>query len=260
MAEAKTAVAHKPIWTDLATSDPKAAGEFYGKVFGWKVEVNPDPQYGGYALAKVSGKDVAGIGPKQMDEAPTAWTVYIGTSNAAETAKKAEAAGGKVIVPVMAVGDQGHTAVIQDPSGAYLGLWQAGKMQGSQSEGVSSMGWAELNARGFENAEPFYKKLFGWGEKKTEAVGQNPEYTEFQAGGQSIAGGMEMNPMVPAEVPSYWMVYFNVDNVDKAFDKVIKEGGKEMLAPQDMPGGRFAIVSDPQGASFGLLKMEQPSK
>jgi uncharacterized protein len=56
------------------------------------------------------------------------------------------------------------------------------------------------------------------------------------------------------------MVYFNVDNVDKAFDKVIAEGGKEMLAPQNMPGGRFAIVSDPQGASFGLLKMEEPSK
>jgi predicted enzyme related to lactoylglutathione lyase len=260
MAEAKTAVAHKPVWTDLATSDVAGAGKFYSAVFGWKVEVNPDPQYGGYALAKAGGKDVAGIGPKQMDEAPTAWTVYIGTPDAAETAKKAEAAGAKIIAPVMEVGDQGHMAIIQDPSGAYLGLWQAGKMQGSQSTGSNAMGWAELNARGFEKAEPFYKKLFGWGEKKTDAVGENPEYTEFQLHGESIAGGMEMNPMVPAQVPSYWMVYFNVDNVDKAFDKVVKEGGKEMLAPQDMPGGRFAIVSDPQGASFGLLKMEEPSK
>jgi len=261
MAEAKTAVAHKPVWTDLSTSDPKAAGKFYSSVFGWKVEVNPDPQYGGYALAKAGGKDVAGIGPKQMDEAPTAWTVYIGTPNAAETAKKAEAAGAKVIVPVMEVGEQGHMAIIQDPSGAYLGLWQAGKMQGSQSTGSNAMGWAELNARGFHKAEPFYKKLFGWGEKKTPASAENPtEYTEFQLDGKSVAGAMEMNPMVPAEVPSYWMVYFNVDNVDKAFDKVIAEGGKEMVSPQDMPGGRFAIVSDPQGAAFGLLKMEAPSK
>src|SRR2546426_6302890 len=54
-AEAKTAVAHKPIWTDLSTSDPAAARDFYAKVFGWKVEVNPDPQYGGYALAKIGG-------------------------------------------------------------------------------------------------------------------------------------------------------------------------------------------------------------
>jgi predicted enzyme related to lactoylglutathione lyase len=261
MAEAKTEVAHKPIWTDLATSDAEGAREFYSKVFGWKVEVNPDPQYGGYALAKIGGKDVAGIGPKQMNEAPTAWTVYIGSADAEDTVKKAQAAGGNVVVPTMAVGDQGKMAIIQDPSGAMLGIWQSQNMTGAQVyDRPNSMGWAEVNSRGFEKAKPFYKKLFNWGEKKTAAVGENPEYTEFQLGGKSIAGGMEMNPMVPAEVPSYWMVYFNVDNVDKAFDKVIAEGGKEMLSPQDMPGGRFAIVSDPQGASFGLLKMEEPTR
>jgi hypothetical protein len=51
-------------------------------------------------------------------------------------------------------------------------------------------------------------------------------------------------------------VYFNVDNVDQAFKKAKEAGAQEMLAPQDMPGGRFAILSDPQGAAFGLLKME----
>ncbi len=128
MAEAKTAVAHKPVWTDLAATDPKAAAKFYTAVFGWKVEVSPDPQYGGYATAQAHGKDVAGITPKQMEQQPSAWTVYIGTANAAETAKRAEAAGAKIIAPVMEVGDQGHMAIIQDPSGAYLGLWQAGKI------------------------------------------------------------------------------------------------------------------------------------
>jgi uncharacterized protein len=260
MAEAKTAVAHKPVWTDLAATDPKAAAKFYSAVFGWKVEVSPDPQYGGYATAKAGGKDVAGITPKQMEQQPSAWTVYIGTANAAETAKKAEAAGAKIIAPVMEVGEQGHMAIIQDPSGAYLGLWQAGTMHGSQSTGANSMGWAELNARGFNKAEPFYKKLFGWGEKKSPMGEGQPEYTEFQLGGTSIAGGTEMNEMVPAQVPSYWLVYFNVDSVDKAFDKVLAEGGKEMLSPMDMPGGRFAIVSDPEGAAFGLLKMEAPSR
>src|SRR5487761_347540 len=261
MAEAKTAVAHKPVWTDLATSDPEAARNFYSKVFGWKVEVSPDPQYGGYALAKAGGKDVAGITPKQMEQQPSAWTVYVGTANAAESAKKAEAAGGKIIAPAMEVGDQGHMAIIQDPSGAYIGLWQATNMHGAQSTGANSMGWAELNSRGFDKAEPFYKSLFGWGGKKSPmSEGKLGDYTEFQANGESIAGGTEMNSMVPAEVPSYWLVYFNVDNVDMAFDKVIAEGGKAMLSPQNMPGGRFAIVSDPQGAAFGLLKMEEPTK
>jgi hypothetical protein len=66
-----------------------------------------------------------------------------------------------------------------------------------------------------------------------------------------------MNSMVPAQVPSYWTVYFAADDVDKAFKKAVDAGGQEMLAPQDFPGGRFAILSDPQGAVFGLLKMKQ---
>ena len=51
--------------------------------------VTNDPQYGGYAMAKLGGMDVAGIGSKQMEEAPTAWTVYISSADAADTAKKA---------------------------------------------------------------------------------------------------------------------------------------------------------------------------
>ena len=84
-------------------------------------------------------------------------------------------------------------------------------------------------------------------------------YTEFLLNGERIAGGIEMNPMVPAEVPSYWSVYFAVDDVDKSFKKAIEGGGKEMLSPTDYPGGRFAILSDPQGAVFGVMKIEQRS-
>jgi predicted enzyme related to lactoylglutathione lyase len=68
---------------------------------------------------------------------------------------------------------------------------------------------------------------------------------------------MEMNSMVPAKVPSYWMVYFTVEDVDRSFKEATEAGGEEMLPPQDFPGGRFAIVRDPQGAVFGVLKMQQ---
>jgi predicted enzyme related to lactoylglutathione lyase len=258
MAEAKTAVAHKPVWTDLSSSDAEASRAYYGKLFGWKIEVSPDPQYGGYAIAKIGDKDVAGIGPQMSPEAPTAWTVYIGSADVADTAKKVEAAGGKVVVPPMKVGDQGSMLIVQDPSGAFLGVWQPEAMAGARLVGAANtMTWAELNARGAEKALPFYTKVFGWGEKKSSMSGDaQGDYTEFQHSGESIAGAMEMNPMVPAEVPSYWLVYFGVDDVDKVFKKATEAGGHELLAPQDFPGGRFAIVSDPQGASFGLLKMK----
>jgi predicted enzyme related to lactoylglutathione lyase len=257
MAEAKTAVAHKPIWLDLSSSDAAGSRDFYSKLFGWKVEVNPDPQYGGYALAKVGGKDVAGIGPQMSAEAPTAWMVYIASADAADTAKKAKAAGGNVLAEPMQVGPQGTMAVIQDPSGAVIGVWQPDQMAGSPVIGqANAYGWAELNSRGVDKAKPFYTKVFGWGEKKSE-MAEGMDYTEFLAGGESIAGGMEMNSMVPAQVPSYWQVYFTVDDIDKSHKAAVEHGAKEMLAPQDFPGGRFSILSDPQGASFGLLKMKQ---
>ena len=60
MAETKTAIANKPTWVDLSTTDAPAAREFYSKVFGWKIEVNPDPQYGGYGMAEAAGKRVGG--------------------------------------------------------------------------------------------------------------------------------------------------------------------------------------------------------
>jgi predicted enzyme related to lactoylglutathione lyase len=123
---------------------------------------------------------------------------------------------------------------------------------------ANTFGWAELNSRGVDRAIPFYQKLFGWSTKTSDMGPDAPPYTEFQLGGESIAGGMEMNPMVPAEVPSYWLAYFTVDDIDKSFKKAIGAGAKEMMAPQDFPGGRFAILSDPQGAAFGLLRMRQP--
>src|SRR5206468_2716558 len=187
MAETKTAVANVPIWLDLSSGDPAGSREFYGKLFGWHVEVNPDPQYGGYALGKLGGKDVAGIGPKQSPEGPSAWLVYVGTKNADETVKKAKAAGGRVIVEPMQVGPQGRMVVIQDPTGAFLGLWEPGEMKGAGvMRSDNTFSWAELNSRGIDKATPFYSKVFGWTVKSNDMGPDNPPYLEFQAKGESV--------------------------------------------------------------------------
>jgi predicted enzyme related to lactoylglutathione lyase len=260
MADIKAAVASKPVWVDLSSNDAAGSRDFYAKLFGWALEVTADPNYGGYAMARIDGKDVAGIGPAQSPGQPTAWSIYIGTPDAAETAKKVEAAGGKVVSTAFDVGDQGKMAVFQDPSGAFICVWQPINMGGSQLSGVpGSYGWAELSARGVDKALPFYQKVFGWETKTTDMGADAPPYTEFKLDGDSIAGAWEMNPMVPAEVPSYWMVYFNVADVDKSHKAATAAGAEEMMPPQDFPGGRFSIVRDPQGAAFGLLKTEPRS-
>ncbi len=254
MAHTKIAVADRPIWVDLSSADPAGSRRFYADLFGWRVDVDPDPQYGGYALAKLGGKDVAGIGPTQSKEQPAAWSFYVGADDASATAQKVRQAGGKVIAPPFPVGTQGTMAVFQDPSGAFISVWQPSENRGFEQGKDNEFGWAELNARGIGNAIPFYETVFGWTAKRSEAAGEGTAYTEFQLDGESVAGAMEMPAMVPAEVPSYWLVYFNVDDVDATATKVTAAGGRAVAPPMDFPGGRFAVVGDPQGAVFGLLK------
>jgi uncharacterized protein len=254
MAETKTFVAGAPAWVDLSSTDAAAARDYYAKLFGWKVELAPSPDAGGYALATLGGKNVAGIGPTQDPKGPSAWMVYIGTKDADATAKKIEAAGGKVVAPPFDVMDQGRMAVFQDPTGAFISLWQPKIMQGwDVMQKPNAFSWAELNARGIDKAHAFYEKVFGWTIKQSPMGEGQGSYTEFQQQGSSIAGGMEMMPMVPAEVPSYWQVYFGVADVDSAFKKAVDLGARELVAPSDFPGGRFAILTDPQGAVFGLM-------
>src|SRR5262245_46665478 len=130
MVEAATRILNKPAWVDLGTSDAAAARAFYEAVFGWNVEVNPDPQYGGYGLAKRDGKDAAGIGPTQSPDQPTAWSVYIGADDIELLAKAVADNGGTVAAPPFDVGDQGRMAVFQDPVGAFISAWQATQMGG----------------------------------------------------------------------------------------------------------------------------------
>ena len=55
-------------------------------------------------------------------------------------------------------------------------------------------------------------------------------------------------------VPAHWMSYFTVDDVDAAAAKVKELGGNVCVPPTDIPVGRFAVVSDPAGATFSLFK------
>ncbi len=252
--------AGRPAWVDLSSSDPAASREFYGKLLGWNIEVSEDPQYGGYGIAHLAdgGEDVAGIGGKMMPEAPTSWNLYIGTDDAAALGDAVQAAGGTVVAPAFDVGEMGRMAVFSDAVGASISAWQPAGTGSFRTGEVNTFGWAELNARGIDKAKAFYADVFGWSAMTTPMGAGQPDYHQFQLDGESFAGGMEMSPMIPDTVPSYWMAYFNVADVDEAFTAALGLGASEVVAPTPMPGGRFAIVTDPQGATFGLLKLDQP--
>ena len=257
MAETTTRLTNKVAWVDIASKDAEGSRSFYSQLFGWDAPVNPDPQYGGYAVATLDGKDVAGIGPAMDPNAPTAWSIYIGADDVNDLAQRVGAAGGTVVAPPFPVGDQGSMAVFQDPSGAFISGWQGTRMGGFQSAGEGAFAWAELNTRGIDLATSFYETVFGWTHDTMPSGGDMPEYTTFYASGDRVAGAMPMDAQMPDEVPSYWMPYFAASDVDAAFARARSLGAHEMVAPTDFPQGRFAIVSDPQGAMFGLLRLDR---
>jgi len=122
-------LAGTPCWVDVSVDDVPKAIAFYQALFGWGIR--SDPAAGGYAIAHLNDRIVAGIGPKfGPPGAPSAWTTYLAADDADATAEKIKAAGGQVAQGPMDVMEEGRMAVAFDTAGAVFGLWQGGRTTG----------------------------------------------------------------------------------------------------------------------------------
>ena len=245
-------------WAELATTDQKGGVAFYKSLFEWDVREFPIGPTDVYSIFTLRGLEVGAATTLQDDErkvgVPSHWNMYVTVANVDESAKKAESLGAKILLPSIDVMDAGRMAVLQDPTGAVFCLWQAARSIGARIlYEPGALCWTELTTRDPQTAETFYTALFGWAAKHS-APGAPMEYTEFSNNGQPIVGMMKMPAQMPAEVPSYWMPYFQVPDCDASATKSIALGAKGMIPPQDIPGtGRFAILQDPQGAVFAVF-------
>jgi len=254
MAHVTTHVPFTPSWIDIGT-DAEAATSFYSALFGWETAAaGPVEETGGYGFFNKGDKMVGGYGPQQ-NPGPPFWSVYISVPDADEIAKKVEAAGGTVVVPTMEVMESGSMAVFQDDQGAFISVWQPNLHTGAQVvREPGSMQWVELNTRNVEASKAFYGAVFGWGAHTSEGP---MTYTEFQLGGESIAGMMEIPSELPPEVPPHWLLYLGVDDVDAAVTKAQGLGASVTVPGIDFPGGRFALLADPEGANFGVMQADE---
>jgi len=110
-------------WAELMTSDPKAATDFYAKLFGWAIK-NMDMGTGPYHVVNVGESGVGGIMgfPPGAQGMPPAWGCYVTVNDVDETARQAVALGGKIVMPGMDIPGVGRMAVIADPQGATLNI------------------------------------------------------------------------------------------------------------------------------------------
>ena len=243
-----------PSWVDLNTPDIDKAREFYGRLFGWKIDAGP-PEAGGYSIASLRDKPVAGIGPQQQP-GPSFWTTYVNVDDADLVVKKAQENGATVFMEPFDVMDAGRMAIFADPQGAVVAIWQPRNHKGA---GVvnepNTYSWSELLTTDVDAAKRFYGEVFGWGSRTS---GEGPgAYTEWMVGERGVSGMMLKPADMPAQVPPHWSVYFAVEDTAATVAQLEKLGGSVVMPPRDIEPGIFAVVADSQGAVFQVIQLHR---
>ena len=248
-------------WVELATSNADAAKSFYTQLFGWTYEDHPMGPGMVYTMLRLDGKDVGAL-YKLMDDqvsqgVPPNWLSYVSVASADESTAKAKELGATILKDAFDVMTVGRMSVIADPTGAVFATWQAGDHSGAGIYNVpGSFCWNELMTTDTGKDKDFYTNLFGWGANTQDFGGF--QYTMFQNGERGAGGMLQITPEM-GPIPSNWLVYFSVDDCDAKVQKATELGAKVMKPADDIPGvGRFAILFDPQGAAFAIIKLDNP--
>lgn len=280
MSERETYPASVPCWVETLQPDPRAALDFYGSLFGWEL-AGPEPMAGErpselegpseYFVARVNGRDVAGIGSLPASGGPPTaiWATYVRVDNADQAVARATAAGASVLAGPLDAPPAGRLAVLLDPVGAVVCLWEARAREGAQlvnEPGTWQM--SALHCTDAEAANAFYGSVFGW---QPEAFGPpEAQMTLWRLPG--YVGGEAQQPvprdvvavMAPtaaaAAVPPHWNVNLRVEDADATVEQAADLGAKVIAPAQDTPGFRSAVLADPQGAVFSISQLTAPAE
>jgi hypothetical protein len=234
-----------PCWLELGVPDLETAVTFYGSVLGWEFDRGSE-ENGYYTMARVGDRVAAALAPAQA--APYFWNPYFASGDVDGTAKLVEQQGGTVVAGPFDVFTAGRMAVAKDPADVPFGLWQGREMPafGIVAE-PGALCWLELGAAEPGRSVAFYSAVL---ERPVEPMGvPGLDYWTVGVDGQPHAGIWGS-----AEAPQQWTVYFGVADADAAAVRAADSGGRIVAEPKDSPYGRFAMVSDPAGVVFAVLR------
>jgi predicted enzyme related to lactoylglutathione lyase len=233
-------------WAELVTSDADAAKAFYTSVFGWEYRDNPVGDDQVYSTALRDGKDVAAL---FTAEQPPHWNCYVTVESADATAARAAELGATVAAEAFDVMDVGRMAVIVDPVGAALCLWEPKSHIGATLVNVpGALTWNDLITPDPADSARFYGELFGW---TTEEIPGAGGYRVIKNGERTNGGMMPLDRRMGATPPN-WMPYFGHEDIDRLLEEVAGLGGQVFNGPMRMPQGSIAVLGDPQGAAFAV--------
>ena len=240
---------HSISWVDLAAKDLEAAGQFYKGLFGWSAFAVPDTDYTMFMVGEAPVAGAMELTP-EMGEMPPVWSTYIAVEDADATVADVVEAGGTVMQEPFDIPDGDRIAVIADPSGAVICLFEGDRQNGMKvMDENGAPCWFDCATRDTEAAGAFYSKVFGW----TTDHMPEMDYTMFMNNGIPTCGMFALPEEVPAEVPAHWVVNFVVPDTDQAVAYATENGGMVTMPPMDTPFGRAAGLMDPWGAVLTVI-------
>ena len=227
---------------------------------------------GEYFVARLQGRDVAGVGslPDLGGPPVPAWSTYVRVDSVDDAAERARAAGARVLIGPLDALPAGRLAVLVDPVGAVVSVWEARAREGAQL--VNEPGtWAmsSLHTTDGEGAKAFYGSVFGW---QPETFGppeapmtlwRLPDYVggegKWATVPSDVVAVMAPTGDTAAAVPPHWNVNIRVEDADATAEQAASLRGHVIAPVLDTPGFRSAVLADPQGAVFSIGQLTSGS-
>ncbi|MDT5041924.1 MAG: uncharacterized protein QOE51_2909 [Actinoplanes sp.] len=224
-----------PCWVELASVEPAYAAEFYAGLFGWEPAGD---------RFKLDGRAVAGLTRARADR-PAGWLSYLATDDLEATVERVVRSGGRCVSPP-AEGHGGRSAIIADPAGATLGLWQQAGFTGAQVAGEpGTMTWPELLTDDPATAIDFYGQAFDW--LLRDEYGSDDSRGEWLTSAHDAMAGL-----APGGDVARWRSAFQVADCHPAIARCRQLGGELIVGPLEIGVGQYAELVDPWGLRFAV--------
>ena len=242
------------VWAELLADNVGMEKDFYHKVFGWRFESKGTGTQT-YDLVRADGRPIAGIvhfAKHAGSERAAKWLPMMSVPDTARAAEEAVKSGGKVIVASRALPGRGEAAVLADPEGAAFGVLHSSSGDPrDEFPDIDTWFWMELWAKDAQKMADFYRPLGNYEVTRQEGPGDREEL-HLVAGGYPRADILEV---LRKDLPSTWLPYVRVKDLQKTVDTVIEAGGYVVIEPSpDIRNGKVAVFLDPLGAAFAAAE------
>ncbi|WP_420177032.1 VOC family protein [Luteococcus sp. OSA5] len=239
-----------PAWLDLGTTDLEGVKPFYQELFGWQFE-DCGPAMSHYNMITKDGGLVGGAmdmtqcNDENDAEPRNAWDVFLAVDDVDGKLQLALDNAANLVAPAMDAGPAGRFAIVADPAGAVVAMWQAKDTEGYAFTGRPGTPiWFELVTTDLAGAIAFYTTVFDF-----STAPMDDDYATNGPVEEATSGMMRSE-----DDTSHWQVTFAVADIEAALVRTIELGGQVVTPSVDSPWGPYATIADPTGARLLVMQ------